>query len=80
MTLENENKLLKRLLPVELIEGELLHDKIIMHNNVQIGKILINKEYAYALVKFLDKNFKKNEIVIGAKSKFRILIPEWLNI
>jgi folate-binding protein YgfZ len=75
-----KNKLLKRLLPVELIEGELLHDEIIMYNNVQIGKILINKEYAFALVKFLDKNFKKNEIVIGAKSKFRILIPEWLNI
>jgi len=75
-----KNKLLKRLLPIELIEGELLHDEIIMHNNVQIGKILINKKYAYALVKFLDKNFKKNEIVIGAKSKFRILIPEWLNI
>ena len=75
-----KNKLLKRLLPVELIEGELLHDEIIMYNNVQIGKILINKEYAFALVKFLDKNFRKNEIVIGAKSKFRILIPEWLNI
>tara|TARA_B110000037_G_scaffold150347_1_gene169566 strand:+ start:68 stop:958 length:891 start_codon:yes stop_codon:yes gene_type:complete len=75
-----KNKLLKRLLPVELIEGELLHDEIIMYNNVQIGKILINKEYAFALVKFLDKNFKKNKIVIGAKSKFRILIPEWLNI
>ena len=75
-----KNKLSKRLLPVELIEGELLHDEIIMYNNVQIGKILINKEYAFALVKFLDKNFKKNEIVIGAKSKFRVLIPEWLNI
>ena len=75
-----KNKLSKRLLPIELIEGKLLDDEIIMQDNVQIGKILINKEYAFALVSFLDKNFKRNKILIGAKSKFKILIPDWLNI
>ena len=75
-----KNKLTKRLLPVEIIEGKLSKDEKIYCNNVEIGKVLINEEYPFALIKHLDKNFIKNQIIRGANGSFKIFIPEWLKI
>ena len=52
-----KNKLSKRLLPIEIIDGELSEDEKIYNNDVVIGKVLINGKYPFALVKYLDKNF-----------------------
>ena len=75
-----KNKLSKRLLPIEVVNGKLSEDEKIYNNEVEIGKVLINEEYPFALVKFLDKNFNKEQIFKSEKGKFKILVPEWLKI
>ncbi len=73
-----KNKLSKRLLPIELIKGDISEDEKIFNNDIEIGKVLINGEYPFALIKFLDKNFDKEQIFEGEKGSFKILIPKWL--
>ena len=73
-----KNKLFKRLLPIEIINGKLAEDEKIYSNNVEIGKVLIEEEYPFALIKFLDKNFDKDQIYKGENGSFKILIPQWL--
>jgi len=75
-----KNKLSKRLLPIEVISGKLYEDEKIYNNNVEIGKVLINEEYPFALIKFLDKNFDKDKIFKSENGSFKIFIPEWLKI
>ena len=75
-----KNKLSKRLLPIEIIDGKLSEDETIYFNNVEIGKILINEKYPFALVKYLDKNFNKDVTYKGENSSFKIFVPEWLEI
>ena len=75
-----KNKLSKRLLPIEIINGKLSEDEKIYSNEVEIGKVLINNDYPFALIKFLDKNFDKKEIFKSENGTFKILIPEWLKI
>jgi len=75
-----KNKLSKRLLPIKIIKGKLNVDEKIFNNNVEIGKVLINDEYPFALIKFLDKNFNRNNTFEGEKGSFKIFVPEWLEI
>ena len=75
-----KNKLSKRLLPIKLVDGKLSEDEKIYNNQVEIGKVLINEGYPFALIKFLDKNFDKKQILKGENGKFQILVPEWLKI
>jgi len=75
-----KNKLSKRLLPIEIINGKLSEDEKIYNNEVEIGKVLINEEYPFALIKFLDKNFDKKQIFKSENGTFKIFIPEWLQI
>ena len=75
-----KNKLSKRLLPIKVVDGKLTEGEKIYNNEVEIGKVLINEEYPFALVKFLDKNFDKEQVFKSENGKFRILIPEWLKI
>ena len=75
-----KNKLSKRLFPVEVIEGQILENERIINNGVEIGKILINDEYPFAIVKFLDKNFDKNKTFKSENGLFKIIVPEWLKI
>tara|TARA_B100000989_G_C19443648_1_gene428501 strand:+ start:139 stop:1026 length:888 start_codon:yes stop_codon:yes gene_type:complete len=75
-----KDKLSKRLLPIEIINGQLDEDEKIYNNDVEIGKVLINKEYPYALIKYLDKNFNKDQIYKSKNGSFKIFIPNWLKI
>ncbi len=75
-----KNKLSKRLLPIEIISGKLNENERIYSNDIEIGRILINEEYPFALVKFKDKNFNKNQIFKCQSGSFKIFIPEWLEI
>ena len=75
-----KNKLTKRLLPIEVIKGDLFENEIIYNNDVEIGKILIIDEYPFGLIKFLNKNFDKNHIFKSKNGSFKILIPQWLKI
>ena len=75
-----KNKLSKRLFPIELIKGKISEDEKILNNGVEIGKILINDEYPFGLIKYLDKNFDKGKIFTTENGSFKIFIPEWLKI
>ena len=75
------NKLRRRILPVKKITGEMYENDIIKYKNNEIGKIMIDKPYSFALVKVVDpdlKEFNNNELVCG-NSKIKILKPDWIS-
>ena len=55
-----KNKLSKRLFPINIIKGELIEGESIYQNEKEIGKVLIEKDYPFALIKFRDINFSEN--------------------
>ena len=75
-----KNKLSKRLLPVEIIDGKLDENETVYCNEIEIGKILINEGYPFALIKFSNENFNKDLTLKGKNGSFKIFIPEWLKI
>ena len=75
-----KNKLSKRLLPIEIIKGKLSENEKILNNDIEIGRVLIDGDYPFALIKYLDKNFDKNRIFKSQNSSFKIFIPAWLKI
>ena len=75
-----KNKLSKRLLPIEIIDGKLDEGETVYCNDVEIGKILINEDYPFALIKFLNENFNKDLILRSNNGSFKIFIPKWLKI
>ena len=75
-----KNKLSKRLLPIEIIDGELIENESVLNNNVEIGKVLINETYPFALIKYLDSNFEKDKIFQGKNGSFKVFVPKWLKI
>jgi folate-binding protein YgfZ len=75
-----KNKLLKRLLPINIVDGKIAEDEKIYNNDVEIGKVLINEGYAFGLIKYLDKNFDKDQLFRSKNGSFKIFIPEWLKI
>ena len=75
-----KNKLSKRLLPIELINGKLMEGEPIFFDDIEIGKVLIDEEYPFALIKFLDKNFDKDQTLKCKNALIKIFIPEWINI
>ena len=75
-----KNKLSKRLLPIEIIDGKLSEDEKIYNNDVEIGKVLINGKYPFALIKYLDKNFNKDQTFKSLNGTFKIFVPKWLKI
>ena len=74
-----KNKLSKRLLPIDLIEGELNKDDVVYNKNYEIGKVLLHSKYPFALIKYLDDNFNQKNELQTKNAKFKIRIPSWLN-
>ena len=74
------NKLRRRILPVKEISGEILENDIIKYKNSEIGKIMIDKPYSFALVKVVQPDLKEltNTELMCGKSKVKILKPEWI--
>ena len=75
-----KNKLSKRLLPIQIINGKLDEGETVYCNEIEIGKILINEEYPFALIKFSNENFNKDLTLKSKNGSFKIFIPEWLKI
>ena len=74
------NKLRRRILPVQKITGEISENDIIKYKDNEIGKIMIDKPYSFALVKIVapDLNEFINTELICGNSKIKILKPEWI--
>ena len=75
-----KNKLSKRLLPIEIIDGKLSENETIYYNNIEIGKVLINEEYPFALIKYSNENFNQNLTFKCKNGSLKIFVPEWLKI
>ncbi|MDA7831036.1 folate-binding protein [Candidatus Pelagibacter sp.] len=73
-----KNKLSKRLLAIQLISGKLTEGASIYSNDIEVGKVLINDEYPFALIKYLDENFKKDNELKSENAILRIKMPNWI--
>ena len=73
-------KLRRRILPVQKVAGEVYENDIIKYKDTNIGKIMIDKPYSFALIKVVEpdlKEFTNTELMCG-NSKVKILKPEWI--
>ena len=73
-----KNKLLKRLLPIKVIKGKLFEGESIYYNENEIGKVLIEKDYPFALIKYLDENFDEKFDFITKGALIKIEKPNWI--
>ena len=73
-----KQKLSKRLFPIQVIKGELYQDESIYKNEIEIGKILIEKDFPFALVKYLDDNFDENIVYNSKNASLKIIKPSWI--
>ena len=73
-----KNKLLKRLLPIHLVSGELTQGESIYFKDNEIGKVLIEKEYPFALIKYKDDNFIENSDFKTKEASIKINKPDWI--
>ena len=74
------NKLRRRMLPVKKITGKISENDIIKYKDYEIGKILVDQPYSFALIKIVEpdlKEFANRELFCGS-SKVKILKPEWI--
>ncbi|MDA9720704.1 folate-binding protein [Candidatus Pelagibacter sp.] len=74
-----KDKLHKRLLPIEVIEGDLEND-IISIEKEEIGKVLINDNYPYAIIKVKNEKFDFDKTFNCGSAKVKIKKPGWLQI
>ena len=75
-----KNKQSKRLLPVDLIKGDLKEGSLIYNNNKEVGKILINGEHHYALVKYRSEYFDTNLELTSENAILKIRLPDWITL
>ena len=75
-----KNKLSKRLFPINIIKGKLTEGESIYYNNNEIGKVLIEKDYPFALIKYLDENFNENFEFTTKEGLIKIKTPSWIKI
>ena len=74
------NKLRRRILPIEKVSGQISANDIIKYKDSEVGKIMIDKPYSFALIKVVDpdlKEFANIELKCG-NSKVKILKPDWI--
>ena len=72
------NKLRRRILPVQKITGEISVNDVIKYKGSDVGKIMIDKPYSFALIKVVEpdlKEFTNTELNCG-HSKVKILKPD----
>ena len=72
------NKLSKRLLPIQLIEGKLIEGSPIKNNDNEIGKVLINNQYPFAIVKYLSDYFDPKIEYKSEDAVLKIIKPQWI--
>ena len=72
------NKLSKRLLPIQLIEGKLIEGSPIKNNDNEIGKVLINNQYPFAIVKYLSDYFDPKIEYKSEEAVLKITKPDWI--
>lgn len=74
------NKLRKRILPIKKISGDFLENDIIKYKDNEVGKVMIDQPYPFALIKIIDPDLEelRNIELTCGKSKIKIIKPDWL--
>lgn len=75
-----KNKLTKRLLPIKVIEGNISAGQSIFIEKTEIGKVLIDKNYPFAIIKHSSEKFNFDLIFKINNATIRIIKPKWLNL
>jgi folate-binding protein YgfZ len=73
-----KNKLSKRLFPINIINGKLYQGESIYNNEIEIGKVLIDSDYPFALIKFLNGNFDEKVNFKTKEASININKPDWI--
>ena len=73
-----KNKLSKRLFPINVINGKLHKGESIYNNEVEIGKVLIDSDYPFALIKYLNENFDEKANFKTKEASININKPDWI--
>jgi len=73
-----KNKLSKRLFPINVINGKLHEGESIFNNEVEIGKVLIDSDYPFALIKYLNENFDEKVNFKTKEASINIKKPDWI--
>ena len=68
------------MLPIKIIKGNINKDDAIFDKNVDIGKILIDEDHPFALIKITSKNFNFNTMYTTNSATLKIIKPNWLNL
>ena len=72
------NKLTKRIFPIQIIEGKIQTDENIYINDENVGKILINNNYPFGLIKFKNDSIDFSKEYTCGSSKIKIIKPSWI--
>ena len=64
--------------PINIIKGELIEGESIYYNENEIGKVLIENDYPFALIKYLDKNFSEKSEFNTKEASIKIRKPDWI--
>ena len=59
-------------------KGELKEGETILNNDKEIGKILIDNEYPFALIKFSSENFDTKIQYKSENAIIKINFPDWI--
>ncbi len=73
-----KNKLSKRLFPINLINGKLHEGESIYNNEMEVGKVLIDSDYPFALIKYLNENFDEKANFKTKNASININKPDWI--
>ena len=72
------NKLTKRIMPIQTVQGKVKVDESIYINDENIGKILINNNYPFGLIKFKNDSIDFSKEYTCGSSKIKIIKPSWI--
>ncbi len=73
-----KNKLSKRLFPINVINGKIHEGESIYNNEIEIGKVLIDSDYPFALIKYLNENFDEKANLKTKEASINVNKPDWI--
>ena len=73
-----KNKLSKRLFPINVINGKIHEGESIYNNEIEIGKVLIDSDYPFALIKYLNENFDEKANFKTKEASINVSKPDWI--
>ena len=74
-----KEKLKKRLFAIKILEGKINTEEI-TYEDKEIGKLLINNQNPFALIKFQSENFNFENNLKCGEAKIKVIKPKWLKL